>query len=58
VKKQCAQLLTIQVGDFSKLLTDGAVHVLELLEEPEALASNGVASICMIMSARNKVHNS
>jgi hypothetical protein len=35
----------IQVGDFGKLLIDGAVHVLELLEEPKALASNVVTAI-------------
>jgi hypothetical protein len=32
-KKQGAQLLTFQVGEFGKLLTDDAVHALELLDD-------------------------
>jgi hypothetical protein len=34
-KRQAAQLLTIQVGEFGEVLTDDAIHALELLAEPE-----------------------
>jgi hypothetical protein len=46
-KKQGAQLLMIQVGDFSELLTDDAVHSLELLEEPEVMVVV-LAECCML----------
>jgi hypothetical protein len=42
-KRQGAQLLTIQVGEFGELLTDDAVHALELMDGPEAV----VAQCCM-----------
>ena len=35
-KKQGAQLLTIQVGEYGEVLTEEAVRALELLQEPEA----------------------
>jgi hypothetical protein len=46
-KKQGAQLLTIQVGEFGELLTEDAVHALELLDEPVAAAVE-----CCMLSAQ------
>jgi hypothetical protein len=43
-KRQGAQLLTIQVGEFGELLTDDVVHALELMDGPEAV----VAQCCML----------
>ena len=45
-KKQGAQLLTIQVGEFGEVLTDDAVHALELLDEPE-----GEPAECCLLSS-------
>jgi hypothetical protein len=46
-KKQGAQLLTIQVGEFGELLNDETVHALELLDEPEVSAVQ-----CCLLSAQ------
>jgi hypothetical protein len=45
-KRQGAQLLTIQVGEFGELLDDEAVHALELLDEP--VAQSTPAACCML----------
>jgi hypothetical protein len=45
-RKQGAQLLTIQVGEFGELLDGEAEHALEFLEEPAIVAPE--AQCCML----------
>lgn len=45
--KRSAQLLTIEVGDHGEVLSDEAVHALQLLDEPEG----NIDATCCLLSA-------